>query len=100
MTIVLASAVIYELIGPVCARFALFHSGCIKTTASETEQQAALQQATAAVTINGAVADCTTDSQSIALTADSDNQENCVSSDVTERTIGIAKLICKGNFKK
>lgn len=100
MTIVLASAVIYELIGPVCARFALFHSGCIKTTASETEQQAALQQATAAVTMNGAVADCTTDSQSIALTADSDNQENCVSSDVTERTIGIAKLICKGNFKK
>ena len=100
MTIVLASAVIYELIGPVCARFALFHSGCIKTKASETEQQAALQQATAAVTMNGAVADCTTDSQSIALTADSDNQENCVSSDVTERTIGIAKLICKGNFKK
>ncbi len=100
MTIVLASAVIYELIGPVCARFALFHSGCIKTTASETEQQAALQQATAAVTMNGAVADCTIDSQSIALTADSDNQENCVSSDVTERTIGIAKLICKGNFKK
>lgn len=100
MTIVLASAVIYELIGPVCARFALFHSGCIKTTASETEQQAALQQATATVTMNGAVADCTTDSQSIALTADSDNQENCVSSDVTERTIGIAKLICKGNFKK
>lgn len=100
MTIVLASAVIYELIGPVCARFALFHSGCIKTTASEAEQQAALQQATAAVTMNGAVADCTTDSQSIALTADSDNQENCVSSDVTERTIGIAKLICKGNFKK
>ena len=100
MTIVLASAVIYELIGPVCARFALFHSGCIKTKASETEQQAALQQATAAVTMNGAVADCTTDSQSIALTADSDNQENRVSSDVTERTIGIAKLICKGNFKK
>jgi hypothetical protein len=30
LTIILSSSVLYELIGPVCAKFALIHSGSIK----------------------------------------------------------------------
>jgi hypothetical protein len=31
LTIILSSSVLYELIGPVCAKIALIHSGSIKT---------------------------------------------------------------------
>ena len=47
MTIILASSVLYELIGPACAKFSLFRSGAIQPPQRESETKPDIQKAEA-----------------------------------------------------
>lgn len=125
MTIVLSSSVLYELIGPVSARIALFRSGCIKpyTPEPETENVIAdsvpvrLETADTAKTspltstvvesaaANAAVTDVAVDNtnmsdfNSVSQNA-AQSAEKSAKDDRHEGAIGIATLFCNNNFKK
>lgn len=117
MTIILASAVVYELIGPVCARFALFHSGCIKPATEQTTENVIVDSPPVADTVNSietavaatanAVADVEmageaggTFSDKTSVPCNVKQSDSSGADTRTEGSAGIVTLIYKNNYKK
>lgn len=114
MTIVLSSSVLYELIGPVSARMAIFRSGCVKPATPATDlgivPQTEIQHDTTDKLQN---ADCPVNKNDTVTMEDSvgdhvvalaeHNETLCDGKDKTEnneKSIGIATLFYHNNFKQ